>query len=200
MLFGLLPAWHAARPEPIDQLRGQGRGLIANRLHGGLLVLEVAISVLLLAGAGLMLRSLVNLQRVDPGYEPGQVLTFQASVDSNTFDSPDKRWTFFRELRDELQALPGVAAAGGIRRLPLYTDEWSTGFARGDEDQQAFQARTATYDWVLPGYFEAMEIDVLAGRALAEQDFTPERTASVVIDEDLAAELWPGGDAVGPPL
>lgn len=196
-VFGLVPALRASRPQLAEILRAAGRtgGLAGGRLlRQGVVVTEVALSFVLLVGGGLMVRSFVELSRVDPGYDPSGVLTFQLSGRADR--TPDEVQSFQQRLRERLQALPGVEAATGVFPLPLdgtiFNARW------GGEDAVADQSRfqQANVHIVLPGYFEAMRTRLLAGRTLTEAD-NDSSFRGVVIDDVLAARAFPGESAVG---
>jgi putative ABC transport system permease protein len=196
LIFGLVPALRASRPDVVDVLRRTGRtaGLGAGRLRSGLVVVEVALSFVLLVGSGLMLRSMIALQRVNPGYDPRGVLTF---LMPNIFvPQTEARAEFVRRMRAELAVLPGVESVAAANPLPLdggtANMPWGTEAAASDPTQ--FQQ--ATTHVVLPGYFETMRAPVLEGRTFRDDDNRPESNA-VVIDHLLAAKAFPGQPATG---
>ncbi len=193
ILFGLIPAWQASRDQQHGLLRAAGRGILAGRLRSGLLISEVAISLVLLVGAGLLVRSLVKLQQVDLGFESANLLTMRISADAERYPEPSQRWQLFRRLLEELRSLPGVEAAGGIQRLPFQGTQWVSGWARTGESTEEFLGRSTGYDFVFSGYFETMGINLLAGRVLEDRDNEEERSV-VVIDQELARRAWPGED------
>ncbi len=197
VIFGLPPALRAARPDVMNVLRDSGRagGLgRGRRLRSIVIITEVALSFVLLIGSGLMIRSFIALQRIDPGYDPHNVLTFQL-LGSNA-GQPLERAALKRELRDRLSALPGVESVTASYPLPLAGGfgpiRW--GGVEALSDPSKFQA--ADRQIVLPGYFEAFRILFIAGRAFTEADNTPERNV-VIIDELLAAKAFPNESAVG---
>ena len=196
LLFGLLPAWRASRPNVVEVLRRSGRvaGLGAGRLRSGLVVVEVALSFVLLAGSGLMLRSMIALQRVDPGYDPNGLLTF--FLPNIRAPGIEGRRAFVRQLRQELEALPGVTGVAGANPLPLDggTANMPWGTEAAAADPTAFQQ--ASTHIVQPGYFETMRGQLIAGRSFSDSDDHPESTA-IVIDHVLAAKAFPGESAVG---
>jgi putative ABC transport system permease protein len=197
--FGLLPALRASRPDVVTVLRQAGRtaGLGAGRLRGGLVVVEVALSFVLLVGSALMLRSLVALEHVNPGFDPRGVLTFY--IPQLRGQTPEARSAQVDRIREELRALPGVQGIGAATPLPLdgrvANMPWGTEAAASDPT--LFQQ--AVVHVVQPGYFEAMRAPVVEGRTFQLTDNVPTST-NVIIDSALAAKAFPGESAVGKKL
>jgi putative ABC transport system permease protein len=199
MVFGMVPALRASRPAILQVLREGGRtpGLFANRvLRNGVIVAEVALSLVLLIGAGLMVRTFSALQRLDPGFDANGVLTFNAPLPFGRYPTGDARRAFQDQLQQRLAALPGVQGVTAASPLPLdgrlFNGRWGTEVAL--TDAQAF--RQANYRTVRPGYFETLRTPLVAGRTFTEAD---DQTAAavVVVDEELAAMAFPGRSAVG---
>jgi putative ABC transport system permease protein len=198
IIFGIAPALQAARPDVMNILRGSGRtsGLGGGRrLRNIVVVTEVGLSFVLLIGSGLMIRSFIALQRIDPGYDPNNVLTFQV-LGSSGGSQPQERAAFMRELQGRLGALPGVESVTASIPFPLAGPSWATRWGTGEalSDPSKFQA--ADRQFVLPGYFEALRMRLIAGRTFTEADNAPDRNV-VVIDEVLAAKAFPNESAVG---
>jgi predicted permease len=197
VIFGLVPALRASRPDVMELLRRAGRvsNLSAgNWLRNAVVVLEVALAFVLLVGSGLMFRSFVALQRVQPGYDPNGVLTFflpNLRIPDNT-----ARQAFVRDLRARLEALPNVIAVTGASPLPLEPREALARY--GTEEALVDQTKfgQATLHTVQPGYFEVMRTRLLEGRDLTEADNRPDAHV-VVIDRLLAARAFPGRSAIG---
>jgi putative ABC transport system permease protein len=197
VIFGLAPALRASRFQLVEVLRHSGRsaGLGAGRLRSGLVVAEVALTFVLLIGAGLMFRSLVQLQRVEPGYDPRGLLTF--AIQNLQSNSPQARIDVTRRLRESLGALPGVQGVSAASPLPL--DGSSANMPWGIEGTDPAQFQQAAVHSVMPGYFETMRTPVRAGRAFTDDDRVP-GTQRIMVDERLAARAYPGQPAVGRPL
>jgi putative ABC transport system permease protein len=198
-LFGLVPALRASRPAIVGILREAGRspGLSGSRvLRNGVIVGEVALSLILLIGAGLMVRTFVELQRVDPGYDASGVLTFDVPLPFGRYPDVPARLAFSEQLHDRLSALPGVESVTAGIPLPLngvlLNGRW--GPAEALTDPQAF--RQANYFFVLPGYFETLRTEVVAGRSFTWAD-QRDSAAVVIVDERLAATAFPDRPAVG---
>jgi len=196
-LFGIAPAWRAARPDVAQMLRASGRTAAlggARLLRNAVVVAEVALSFVLLIGSGLMFRSFLALQRVEPGFDPHHLLTFQLL--GNKGNMPEQRAAFQRQMRDRLRALAGVESVTASFPFPLTGGfnpiRWGTEPALTDASK--FQA--VDNQEVLPGYFETLRTPLVAGRGFTEADNVPERKL-VVIDEVLAAKAFPHQPAVG---
>jgi putative ABC transport system permease protein len=197
VVFGVLPAIRASRPDVMDLLRRSGRtsGLGAGAwLRHAVVIVEVALSFVLLVGSGLMIRSFVALQRANPGYDANGVLTF--FLPNLRMPAPEARQAFVRDLRARLLAVPGVEAVTAATPLPLDGRDalarWGTEEALADPTR--FQQATVHY--VQPGYFEAMRTRVIEGRSFSDADNLPD-SRLIVIDRVLAAKAFPGRSALG---
>jgi predicted permease len=194
--FGVIPALRAARPNLMDALRSSGRTSstgTAHRLRSAVVVAEVALSFILLIGSGLMWKSLLALERVDPGFEARGVLTFLLS---GVRGPAPQRAAFIRQLRDGLLSLPGVQSVAAASPLPLdglvINARWGTEAMAADPNK----IQQADVHMVLPGYFEALHTRVAAGRTFTDADNVPEPKI-IVIDQLLAAKAFPGVNPVG---
>ena len=196
VLFGVIPALRTAKPNLMDVLRNSGRSgaLGAAGLRNAVVVTEVALAFVLLIGSGLMFRTFLAIQRVNLGYDPRGLLTFQLL--GNIGNSPEAAATFKRQLREQLAGIPGVQSVTASFPLPLAGNfspvRW--GGAEALEDPTKFQA--ADLQIVLPGYFEAMGTKLLAGRTFTQEDSTPDSKV-LIIDQALAAKAFPNESAVG---
>lgn len=197
MVFGLAPALRASRPDVMDLLRRSGRSAnlaSATWLRNAVVVFEVALALVLLVGSGLMLRSFVALQRVQPGYDPNGVLTF--FLPNIPIPDEQARRAFVRDVKARLQALPDVIGVTGASPLPLEPRE---GLVRyGPEEALIDQSKfgQATMHIVQPGYFEVMRTRMVEGRTLTEGD-SRQDIRVLVIDQILAAKMFRGESAVG---
>jgi len=195
-LFGIVPALRTARPNLMGILRTSGRSgaLGAAGLRNAVVVTEVALAFVLLIGSGLMFRTFLAIQRVNLGFDPRGLLTFQLL--GNIGNTPQEVATFKRQLREQLAAIPGVRNVTASFPLPLAGGfnpvRW--GGREAQEDPSKFQA--ADLQIVLPGYFEAMGTTLMAGRTFTEDDSTPDRNL-LVVDQALAAKAFPNESAVG---
>ena len=200
VVFGLVPAIRASRPDVMELLRRSGRtgSLAAGKwLRNGVVIAEVALSFVLLVGSGLMIRSFIELQRADPGYNPSGVLTF--FIPNLPLPEAAARQAFQRDFKTRLEALPGVTAVTAANPFPLdgrlANARWGTEQAASDPTK--FQQ--ADVRIVLPGYFEAMGTRVLEGRTFTDADSHPQ-TRDVIIDRVFARKAFGAESAVGKTL
>lgn len=201
LLFGTAPALRASRAGPAATLRESGRGTTGgarqNRVRDVLVASEFALALVLLAGAGLAIRTFVALRNVDPGFDPRGVVTMVVSYTGSSVGTPERRVGFVTDLIDRVNALPGVARASAINHVPIVGDVWGTSFfIDGRAVPQSGDAPTAAYRVVLPGYFGTMGIPIRAGRDVASSDRLG-APAVVVINEYMAKAHWPGESALG---
>jgi predicted permease len=197
LLFGLVPALRASRPDATEVLRAGGRSLArisGRRLRNAVVMVEVALSFVLLVGSGLMLRSFLALQNTDPGYDPDGVLTF--FLNNPRAQGAEGRQAFMQTMQERLSAIPGVQAVTAATPLPLDgglgTSRW--GVEAAAADPSLFQQANAHY--VLPGYFEAMRGRLIAGRSFTAADNNPD-VKVVIIDQRLAEKAFANQPAVG---
>jgi predicted permease len=198
LLFGLIPAWRAARSEPQDALRGGGRSATQGR--GGLRIseilvtTEVALSAALLVAAGLLIGSLVRILGIDQGFQANSVLTAGLNLPATKYSDTQKRAAFFDRLLPVLQRLPGVQAAGIVSIMPLAGDTWVDMITRDDDHRPVFERPVANFRFISPDYFAALGIPIRAGRAFQPAD---RNRPVVVVSATTAARIWPGANAVG---
>jgi predicted permease len=199
IIFSVAPIWRASRPELLNALRGSLRtsGLVnGGQLRNLVVITEVALSFSLLIGSGLMFRSFLQLQQIDPGFNPHRLLTFEVLGIGALGKTPEERSGLIREIDQRLHAIPGAQDATAFSFLPLTAKlnaiRWGTGEAIADPSK--FQA--ADYQIVLPGYFETMSTPLLVGRTFTEDDNLPGRNR-VIIDESLARKAFGRESAVG---
>jgi predicted permease len=203
VLFGLVPAIRASRPDLTDALKQAGRGasdVAAGRGHrtrSALVVGELALAVLLLVGAGLLVRSFANLQGVDPGFNPRGVLAFALQLAGPQYAGGPPVLATYKRIWERLDRVPGVRASGGCSALPL-TDSpaWTPISIEGRVPPPGEQFINTDERVVAGRYFEAMEIPLVAGRFFDERDVA-DSPGVVVVDERFAREFWPKGEAVG---
>ena len=201
LAFGMLPAWKASAANVSDALkegdRGTSDGLRRNRLRSLLVSSEFAFAVILLAGAGLMIRTFVALQNVDPGFDPHNVLSMVVGVQGTEQASAGHTGPFYQQALQKISTVPGVQSVSGINHLPLAGDQWGFPFhVQGRALERPGEAPVAAFRAVFPGYFRTMRIPILSGRDMAEADNlnTPD---VVVINEYMAHRHWPGEDPIG---
>ena len=201
LLAGLLPALQLSIANPAEILREGGPRAVGGpgvrRMHQGLVIAEVALAVLLLTGAGLLLRSFQRVQSAPRGFDSTNVLLLQVDLHGK-YDNQQKIAAFYYEALGRLRALPGVVAAGAvgdffIHRQPDYRVALEGQPPQRPEDP----APPLTEDQVIPGYFEAMRIPLLRGRTLGDADLSPGAPQVIVINEEMARRYWPGQDPLG---
>jgi predicted permease len=204
ILFGLAPALRAIKVDLNSSLKAGGRsgqshgGLHLKRHHlrGLLVVSELAFSLILLIGAGLLIRSFVRLQSVPPGFTTDHVLTMQVAADDPKYRQEKALASFWREIESRIAHLPGVVAEGAVSALPLTGSVgWGgihvEGYTPPPGQELQVDQRTASVD-----YFRAMQIPLVAGRFFSQQD-TVDMPQSVIIDQKFAQRFWPHNDAIG---
>jgi putative ABC transport system permease protein len=201
VLFGLFPAWTAAKGDVYSSLKDDVRGTTSyqgRRVRGGLVVAEVALAVMLLVGAGLLLRSFSRLQQIHPGFNPVHVLTFRLGLPEVRFPGTRERSLLVNRLCERLQALPGVEFAAATTVLPLADDSIDNRTYRvnGQPPPEPGRFISADFCFVTPDYFRAMQTPLIAGRYLAPGD-TAEAPYVCLINETLARRRFPNEDPVG---
>jgi putative ABC transport system permease protein len=201
LLAGIAPLLEANRRNLHESLKDGARsgmsGLRQNRARGLLVIAEVALSLILLVGAGLLLQSFVRLQRVDPGFQAQNTLTFRVPLSARRYPEQSQRVAFIDRLIERVRSLPAVTAVGATSALPFIG--WnSQGFFRieGRDTLSGGLAPNADMRTVTHGYFTAMGVPLRRGRLFAETDTATTQLVALV-DEKLAGQYWPGEDPVG---
>jgi predicted permease len=198
--FGLFPAWRASRPDVAIILRAGGRtsGLAsAGFVRNAVVVAEVALCFVLLIGSGLMVRSFLALQHINPGFDSHGLLVFELLRGNGAAGrQPAQRAAFMREVESKLRAIPGVQAVAASFPFPLTGGFSPIRWGLADALADPAKFRAVDFQVVLPGYFETMHVPLIAGRAFTDADNSPDRDG-VVIDQDLAAKAFPNQDAIG---
>jgi putative ABC transport system permease protein len=202
LMFGLFPALQTSRPNLNETLKDSGqRGSDTggrNRVGGLLIVSEIALSFILLAGAGLLIKSFLHLREIDPGFNPDNVLTMRLSVPFKKYPEGEQRVQVYKQLIDRVKATPGVQSAGATLSLPLGGDTFNVG--RGlvleGHPMTPDEASNAMYFAVTPDYFQTVQIPLKAGRTFTDQD-NAQNTKVVIVNETMARRLWPGESPIG---
>lgn len=201
VIFGLVPALQASMFNPNETLKEGGRdssaGSRGNRIRGFLVIAEVAISLVLLIGAGLLINSFLRLRSVDPGFKSDNLLTMKVVLPNLKYPDLERRSAFYTNLIARVEALPGVKSAAVTTNLPLYRQGNSVGVEiEGRPAPPPGQEVIITTRVVSPKYLTTMGIPLLKGR-----QFGPEETAkmpgAVIISETMARRFWPGEDPIG---
>ncbi len=202
LVFGLAPAWGAVRRGPAETLGAEGRGPSrrTGRLRRGLVVAEVALSVMLLTSAGLLVRSFRTLAAVDTGFEAERVVTGRINLTGERYRGAEPDLLFYADLETRLAALPGVEAFGGVSFLPLDGLGSATSYYPADRPvPPRDQWSVADIRPVVGDYFGAMGIERVAGRTFEATD-DADSPRVIVVNRSLAEEAWPGEDPLGRPL
>ncbi|MGH7674909.1 MAG: ABC transporter permease, partial [Gemmatimonadales bacterium] len=200
VLFGLAPALHALKTDVHDALkegaRGAGIGPGRQRLRHGLVVAEVALSVVLLIGATLMIRSFLRLQAVDPGYDRHNLLALSVYLAGPAYDSAYERTGFYAGALPRLAALPGVEAVAASHAPPLAGSRTSSTISIEGQPVETGREPSASWQAVTAGYVTLLRVPLLRGRDLTEQDVRDSARVAVV-GRTMAARFWPDADPIG---
>lgn len=200
LLFGLVPALHASKPDLNESLKESGRsataGVERRRVRSALVVLEVALSLVLLIGAGLMIKSFSRLQKVDLGFNPDRLVSMNIQLSRTKYEGP-KAAAFFRQLIERTEAISGVESAGAISAIFIDALPNSTNFTiEGRPPFPPSEQIETPVDMVTPTYFRTMGIALLKGREFTEQDGLESQQVAM-INDTFARRFWPGEDPIG---
>ena len=201
LIFGILPALLTARSAEHDALQEGGRGATGGRrgrrTRNSLVVVEIALALITLTGAGLLLHSFGRLSMIDPGFDPHHVLSMTVSLQGQVEMVGEKREAFYRATLEKIGAIPRVISSSAINHLPLASDLWVTALRiEGRPLPKPGEGIGAVYRVARPGYFKTMDIALRVGRDFSLQD-TANTPGVVIINEELAGKYWPGADPVG---
>ena len=199
MLFGLIPALQASKTDLNESLkessRGSSGGLRHNRIRGALVVVEIAMSLILLAGAGLLIKSFTRLQKVDPGYRTAGIMEVRINLPQAEYHKGREQSLFFERVIQQLRGRPEVESAAAISRLPLTpgNSNRSLDIEGRPEDPDHL---IADYRSISPDYFKTLGIAMLRGRDFTDRD-TAEAPGVVILNDVAARRFWPGEEAIG---
>jgi predicted permease len=201
LIFGLAPALQAARFNQTETLKEGGRdsatGSGGKRIRGLLVMAEVAVSLVLLIGAGLLINSFLRLRNVDPGFRSDNLLTMKFVLPQPKYEAFERRSAFYTDLIRRVENLPGVKSAAVTTNLPLYRQGNSIGISiEGQPPPPPGKENIVVTRIISPKYFETMSIPLLSGRAFTDQDM-PTTPRVVVISETMARRYWPNEDPIG---
>ncbi|HET9532713.1 MAG TPA: ABC transporter permease, partial [Blastocatellia bacterium] len=201
LIFGAIPALQASRPDLNESLKEGGRtsagGASHRRVRSIFVISEVALALVLLVGAGLMIKSFVKLQQVNLGYNPENVLTARVLLPGSKYGDNPKRAAFFQQAVERIETIPGVQAAGAISWLPLVGLGSATSFwVDGRPEPPPGEKPGTDVRVITPGYFAAMGIPLIKGRIFDERD-TAQSPRVLIINETMAREFFPDEDPIG---
>jgi len=200
LLFGLAPAWQSSQPNLIDAIKGDGKtfsgGVRRARLRSFLVVSEIAFALVLLMCAGLLIRTVIQLQRVDTGIDYTHALKMDLGLPSLRYSDNAKRIEFYRELTSRVRALPGVVNAGVVTPLPLSRGFDSTSVEVEHQPAKPGQEPMVDRYIMTPGYLQALGIQLESGRELTPQD-VGDAPLVMLVSESFAARIWPNQDPLG---
>ncbi len=199
LILGLLPLFHFSGSAVSDSLKEGGRTRVdagGKRMRALLVVSEVAFALMLLIGAGLLLKSFLRLLNVNPGFNPEKVLTMQMNLPDNRYSEREQTSGFVSELLEKVQRLPGVVSAGTTGVLPMGDNYTDTNFQIEGQPAEARKSQDVWYQQISTNYLATMRIRILKGRSFAETD-GPEAPRVLIVSESLARKYFPDGNAVG---
>jgi putative ABC transport system permease protein len=200
VICGLAPAWRLSKPDLNETLKevvkGSTGALNGRRVRNLLVVSEVALALMLLCCAGLMIKSFLVLQQVDPGFNARNVLTMQISLPKSKYTEDPQIASFYQQALERTATLPGVQAAGIVNHLPLSGETTNVAFTiEGRAPVSAAEELYAGYRSVSPDYFNVMGVPLKKGRGFTERD-TAQALGAVVINETMAKRYWPNEDPI----
>ena len=200
LLFGIVPAWQASQLNPHEVIKAGaivGRGMQHGRVRDILVVGELALSLALLSGAGLLIRSFVHLQRVDPGFDSRNLLTMPLVLSSRRYPTTEGMRSFYDRALENVRALPGVRGADFVTRLPLGGSELGRQFQVEGRDPKSSQAGgDANLQFITPGYLRTMGIALTQGRQFTAAD-NQDSLPVVIINQALARRFFPNENPIG---
>ena len=200
LIFGIAPALQASRPNLNETLKEGGRGAggasAGNRLRGALVITEIAMTLVLLVAAGLLIRTLIGLGRVEKGFNSQNVLTMSIGLPGLKYPKPENYISFYKQAMDRIAAVPGVKAAGLTSVLPLSDNFDGRGLAVEDHPKPRGEEITVDLYVVNAGYLRAMEIPLRQGREITDQD-TAATDKIALINQTMANQLWPNQNPIG---
>ncbi|HEX5736621.1 MAG TPA: ABC transporter permease [Blastocatellia bacterium] len=199
IIFGLVPALKASKPDLNESLkegsRGTSEGFNRYSLRNLLVVVQMALTLIPLVSAGLLVKSFLRLQQVNPGFAPENVLTMRVSLPA-LFDEGDKAVLFFKQATERIESIPGVESVGAVTLLPLVGSNNRASFNIKSRPYPENEEPVAEFRAVTPNYFRAMGIPVIRGRTFTEHDVKG-KTGAIIINETMARRYWPGEDPLG---
>ena len=199
-LFGLAPAFQLSRPAMNETLKEGGKqvSVARNRTGSLLMVTEIALSFMLLVGAGLLIKSFFRLSEVNPGFNPDNVLTMRMTLPSGKYKQGEPRAQIYSQIIESVKSTPGIESAGATLSLPLRGDTYQVGRSviREGRPETPDEALNAMYHAITPDYFRTLQIPLKSGRTFNEND-NDQSPKVIIINEKMARQLWPGESPIG---
>ena len=199
LVFGLIPAFQNSRTSPVSILKQGGRSMRSRQgtwLRSGLVVTEVALTLILLVGAGLLTRSFAQLVAVDPGFDSERVLVFEVARPFAQNTVGEQRLAYYQQVVQEVSSLPGIISVTGTNSLPFSGIKINVGIEPLGQSEATDEGLSARYNSVLPGFLETLRVPLLQGRYLDSQDRRG-APGAIVVNRALAEQIWPGRSAIG---
>ena len=202
LLFGLAPALQASRLDLNERLKEGGRsgasGAGHNRIRSVMMVSEIALSFMLLVGAGLLIRSFMRLRDVSPGFNPANVLSVRVSLSGARYPAGEPRVQMLLQTIERVKSVPGVQSAGSVLSLPLGGDTFNVdrSYIREGRPATPEESANAIYLVATPDYFRTLQVPLKAGRQFTDQD-TEQTPKVLIVNESMARKLWPGESPIG---
>ena len=202
VLFGLAPVTGSLKVNLTQTLQTGGSHSFGevrhSRFRSALVAFEAGLALVILVGAGLMMKSVVKLRTVEPGFDPTGVLTLRLSLPSADYAATEERAGFFQELQERMRSLPGVVSASASYNLPMGRHNWgSSYYVEGTDPPPPGQSPTTNHRIVMPDYFRTMRIPIVLGRDFNETDYARGGTPVVIVNRQLAERWWPDENPLG---
>ncbi len=203
LAFGIVPAWWASQPNLADVLKSGGRSGASRsmrRLGGGLVSVQIGLTMAVLICAALLVRSFIEIRKLPLGFTTDNVATFQINLPGGKYGTPARRVDFYYQLLDRLRATPGVLGAGATTHLPFTSSDWKVEITLDDPDAARHQGEgvlSADARAVTPGYFQAVGIPLKSGRDFNESDRQSASEPRLIVTDSFARRYWPDSDPVG---
>ncbi len=198
LVFGFAPAFQASNPDLNETLK-EGKSTASRTRHltrSVMVIAEVALSLVLLIGAGLMIKSFRQLTNVNPGFQPENLLTMTVSLAGPRYTDNEPVISFYQQMRERLEAIPGVQSASATSTLPISGGDSNGELAIEGRPFAPGEAPGASFRRVLPNYFQTMSIPLLEGRPFDERD-RGGHSMVIIVNQEMARRYWPNGDALG---
>jgi len=201
ILIGMAPAYMSFRVDSASVLHGGEErafgGIQSSRFRSFLVVLEVGLALIVLVGASLMMKSYIQMRSIDPGFEDTSVLTLRISLPTQVYNDASVRNAFWTELRQRLEAVPGVGSVGAATPLPMEGSTWGRNVSLQEDGFESDNLIFSYCQLVSPNYFRTLHISLLSGRDFRSSDMTDSAPPTIIISRSFFQQAWPGVDPIG---